>query len=387
MSWFEKKKRIGAGKKVFVGVSGGVDSSVSLALLRDAGYDVTGVFIRTWHPDWLPCDWKDDRRDAMRVCAHLGVPFLELDLEDVYKKDVADYMINEYRSGRTPNPDVMCNRYVKFGAFWDWAKSRGADYIATGHYAQIHFKSSAECFREQYPDYSHEKIASIIRAEPKGFLSLGKGLDPSKDQSYFLWTLRADELSHILFPIGHLPKIEVRKLAEKYGLPTARKKDSQGICFLGQVDLREFLSRYIETKQGDVLDEAGHVIGYHDGAIFFTHGERHGFTITKKGTDDARLYVVAKDVEKNTITVSAISPDISSYAKTIYSIILTNFRIYVEVGKIYQAQIRYHGEYWDVQIKDNIVTFTKPVLVSPGQSIVVYDGDICIGGGIVEKAL
>ncbi len=374
-SLFRKKKGVGAGKRVFVGVSGGVDSSVSLALVRDAGYDVTGVFIRTWHPDWLPCDWKDDRRDAMRVCAHLGVPFLELDLEDVYKKDVADYMISEYRAGRTPNPDVMCNRYVKFGAFWDWAKSRGADYIATGHYARIGNVGELKVKSEK------------LKVLPTTNYQLQTGIDSSKDQSYFLWTLRADELSHILFPIGHLPKIEVRKLAEKYGLPTARKKDSQGICFLGQVDLREFLSRYIETKQGDVLDEAGHVIGYHDGAIFFTHGERHGFTITKKGTDDARLYVVAKDVEKNTITVSAISPDISSYAKTIYSIILMNFRIDVEVGKIYQAQIRYHGEYWDVQIKDNIVTFTKPVLVSPGQSIVVYDGDICIGGGIVEKAI
>lgn len=352
---FRKKDGIGAGKRVFVGVSGGVDSSVSLALLRDQDYDVTGVFIRTWHPDWLPCDWKEDRRDAMRVCAHLGVPFLELDLEEVYKRDVADYMIDEYRAGRTPNPDVMCNRAVKFGAFWDWAKSHGANYIATGHYARVE----------------------------DGQLKIG--VDPTKDQSYFLWTLRADEFPHILFPIGHLPKSEVRKLAEHYGLSTATKKDSQGICFLGQVDLREFLSRYISPKRGDVLDEEGNVVGFHDGAFFFTHGERHGFTITKKGVSDPRLYVIGKDVAQNTITVSSVLPDLSSSAKTEYGLALTNLRIDSNPQKVYQAQIRYHGEFFEVTLSDNHITFAKPVLISPGQSIVVYDGDICIGGGIVTS--
>ncbi len=376
-SWFRKKRGMDAGKRVFVGVSGGVDSSVSLALLRDAGYDVAGVFIRTWHPDWLPCDWKEDRRDAMRVCAHLGVPFLELDLEDVYKRDVADYMISEYRAGRTPNPDVMCNRYVKFGAFWDWAKSQGADYIATGHYAQILGKSP-----------TLERNLSELTANT---LQLSAGLDPLKDQSYFLWTLRADELSHILFPIGHLPKTEVRKLATSYQLPTAAKKDSQGICFLGHVDLREFLSRYIETKEGNVLDICGRIIGIHPGTLFFTRGERHGFTITKKTPQDQPYYVISKDMDANTITVSQVPGQEQGSAS---SFILAScvWRDYSDTAE-YFAHIRYHGIPKSCVVKrtdDDTATVTfseSDYTISAGQSIVFYDGDICIGGGIVKSGI
>ena len=199
------------GKTVFVGVSGGVDSSVSAALLKDQGYSVVGVFIRTWQPDFIECTWRDERRDAMRVCAHLDIPFLECDAEDAYKNGVADYMIEEYKKGNTPNPDVMCNREVKFGVFWKFAKDHGADYIATGHYAVNN---------------------NGLRKSP----------DASKDQSYFLWTLTQDDLIHVLFPVGHLDKKDVRKLAEKYKLPTATKKDSQGVCFLGPLDMKEFLS-------------------------------------------------------------------------------------------------------------------------------------------------
>ncbi len=345
-------------KTVFVGVSGGVDSSVSAALLKDQGYDVVGVFIRTWTPEWIDCTWRDERRDAMRVCAHLQIPFLDCDAEDAYKKGVADYMIAEYRAGRVPNPDVMCNREVKFGVFWEFAKSRGADFIATGHYTRNEIDS--------------------------GKYLLKKGKDITKDQSYFLWTLTQDDLSHILFPIGHLEKKEVRKLAEKYRLPTATKKDSQGVCFIGEIDMKAFLKHYISSKTGDVIDESGESIGHHDGAFLFALGERHGFTITKKGSDDPRYFVIAKDIEKNTITVSHVSPNESSKARTNYSLIRANKRIVPDPAKSYQAQIRYHGEFFDCTISNDNITFSQPVLISSGQSVVIYDGEICLGGGIVK---
>lgn len=347
-------------KTVFVGVSGGVDSSVSAALLRDQGYNVVGVFIRTWQPDFIECTWRDERRDAMRVCAHLGIPFLECDGEQAYKNGVAEYMISEYKIGRTPNPDVMCNREVKFGVFWDFAKSHGADFIATGHYAQnINNK-------------------------------LVKGDDESKDQSYFLWTLNVEDLEHTLFPIGHLPKSEVRKLAEKYKLPTATKKDSQGVCFLGPLDMKDFLSHYIEPRNGDVLNEKGEVIGSHDGAVFFTLGERHGFNITEKGTNDEPYYIISKDINKNTITVSQRSHhSCPTPENNEYTLIDSNLlKDCIDLSKKYAAQIRYHGEFLDctISFKGNnpIIMFDEPILVSAGQSIVVYDGEICLGGGIIK---
>jgi tRNA-specific 2-thiouridylase len=373
------------GKTVFVGVSGGVDSSVSAAILKDQGYDVVGVFIRTWTPDFIECTWRDERRDAMRVCAHLGIPFLECDAEEAYKKGVAEYMIEEYKKGRTPNPDVMCNREVKFGVFWQFAKAHGADFIATGHYAQVSSKFKVNTF-------------------------LLQGKDDSKDQSYFLWTLTQEDLAHTLFPVGHLEKSEVRKLAEKYKLPTATKKDSQGVCFLGPLDMKDFLSHYIEQKKGDVLNVEGEVIGEHDGAVFFTLGERHGFTITKKSPTDTPYYVVAKDIEKNTITVSissenvfssgprANSPDHSkktfsgsvlSEENSVVGVSATNWISGIpEQGKKYTAQIRYHGTQLpcEIEVRENnqaTITFDSSILVSSGQSIVVYDGDVCLGGGVV----
>ncbi len=384
------------GKTVFVGVSGGVDSSVSAAILKDQGYDVVGVFIRTWTPDFIECTWRDERRDAMRVCALLGIPFLECDAEEAYKKGVAEYMIEEYKKGRIPNPDVMCNREVKFGVFWQFAKEHGADFIATGHYAQVSSKLKANTF-------------------------LLQGKDDSKDQSYFLWTLTQEDLAHTLFPVGHLEKSEVRKLAEKYKLPTATKKDSQGVCFLGPLDMKDFLSHYIEQKKGDVLNVDGEVIGEHDGAVFFTLGERHGFTITKKSPTDTPYYVVAKDIEKNTITVSTSPENVFSYShkqnslqkdtnnsllgifsaragrtaqvlseeNSVVSVSVANWISGLpEQGKKYTAQIRYHGTQLScgVEVGENnqaTITFDSSILVSSGQSIVVYDGDVCMGGGVV----
>jgi len=336
--------------KVFVGVSGGVDSSVSAAILKDQGHEVIGVFIRTWQPDWIECTWRDERRDAMRVCAHLGIPFVELDLEQEYKQGVADYMIAEYRAGRTPNPDVMCNREVKFGGFLNWAKKNGG-VVATGHYAQ---------------NVNNQLV---------------KGIDPSKDQSYFLWTLTNDQLKHVLFPIGHLQKSDVRKLAEKYNLPTATKKDSQGICFIGDINMKEFLSHYIETKHGEVLNDQGEIIGTHDGALFYTLGERHGFTITEKTPDDKPYYVIAKDIDRNTITVSQYPQD----QETSHTVKLNGcvWRVPLEQKK-YTAQIRYHGELKPCFIENDEVVFDDPDFsLSVGQSVVIYDGEVCVGGGIL----
>lgn len=353
-------------KKVYVGLSGGVDSSVSALLLKKAGYDVTGVFIKVWQPDWITCTWKEDRLDAMRICAALDIPFVTLDLEKEYKKEVVDYMLSEYKAGRTPNPDVMCNKYVKFGGFFDWAMQQGADFVATGHYAQV--------------------------IQKDGAFSLVQGKDTNKDQSYFLWTLTQKQLSHTLFPIGHLEKPMVRKLAEKNKLITAAKKDSQGLCFIGKVDMKDFLKQYIEEKTGNVLNEKGEVIGTHNGAIFFTIGERHGFIITKKSPSDDPYYVVSKNLIKNTITVSHKTQEgnLSSATKTI-TISHPNWtRLTPQLNKKYSVRSRYRQtlalcEFSKISEEECVLSLDEAEdTLSAGQSLVVYDGDECIGGGIIE---
>ena len=217
-------------KKVFLGMSGGVDSSVSAYILKKAGYNVTGVFIKVWQPDFVPCTWKEDRLDAMKVAAYLKIPFITLNLEKEYKSGVIDYMLAEYKAGRTPNPDVFCNKDVKFGAFLKWALNRGASYVATGHYAEI----------------TYDQQLSTLK--------LLKGKDVNKDQSYFLWTLKQSQLQHVLFPVGNLKKVEVRRVAKKAGLTTANKKDSQGLCFISNVDMKQFLKCFIMQEQGIIID-------------------------------------------------------------------------------------------------------------------------------------
>src|SRR3990167_4944129 len=342
-------------KIVFVGLSGGVDSAVSAALLKKQSFEVVGVFIKTWHPDFLECNEEEERRDAMRIAAHLDIPFLTFDFEKVYKKEVADYMIAEYRAGRTPNPDVMCNKEVKFGAFLKKALSIGAQYIATGHYAQ-------------------NKNNKLMKAN-----------DPEKDQAYFLWTLNQKQLSKIIFPVGHLKKTEVRKLAKKFNLPVSEKKDSQGICFLGEVDLKKFLKHYIKEKRGRVINEKGENIGHHDGVFLHTLGERHGFTVIKKSPKDKPYYIVGKDVKKNILIVSQSFPPDKGEAKGIIKLKNTNWISGApKLNKKYTAQVRYHGEKLGCKISGNDVIFKKPVLAAPGQSCVIYDKDICRGGGVVE---
>lgn len=346
-------------KKVYIGLSGGVDSSVSAALLVEKGYDVTGVFIKVWQPDFIECTWKEDRLDAMRVAATLGIPFITLDLEKEYKEGVIDYMIGEYKKGRTPNPDVMCNREVKFGAFYAWVKKQDKDaYIATGHYAQI------------------------VNDE-HGF-HLQKSKDEAKDQTYFLWTLTSSVLSSTLFPIGGMEKSEVRKLAEKFALPVATKKDSQGLCFVGTIDVKELLKNYIDEKKGDVRNENGDILGYHEGVMFYTIGERHGFTITKKGTDDAPYYVVAKDFETNVLVVSNTPPE--ERKGTEIEIEQKSFTSPYTTGEIYEVRARYRAPLAKVEVIDDTHCKVREgsIVTTEGQSLVFYKGDVCIGGGIIK---
>jgi tRNA-specific 2-thiouridylase len=346
----------GKTKKIFVGISGGVDSSVVAYLLKKQGHDVHGVFVKTWSPEWMPCTWIDEKRDAMRVCAALDIPFHYLDAEEAYKQGVADYMISEYRSGRTPNPDVLCNRVIKFGVLWDYVKSQGGDFIATGHYTRT--------------DGNH----------------LMKGVDESKDQSYFLWMLSKEELSHILFPIGHLQKSEVRILAEKANLFTSEKKDSQGICFLGDVDMREFLSHYIEQKKGPIIDTDGNVIGEHTGIWFYTLGERHGFKLFKQTADQKPYYVVAKKIETNTLVVSHES--IKKSDSSSQTITLRDTSWLEKIEGDCEAQIRYHGELIPAKITNsNTVELVYQGVIAEGQSLVLYKDEILVGGGVIEKVL
>lgn len=348
-------------KKVFVGLSGGVDSAVSAALLKQCGFDVTGVFIKVWQPDFLPCSWRDERRDAMRVAIALDIPFLFFDFEEEYKKGVVDKIIAEYEAGRTPNPDVLCNKEIKFGAFWKKAKEMGADYIATGHYAKVE----------------------------EGKLKEGK--DKEKDQSYFLWTLAPNDLSHILFPVGNLEKSEVRKLARKYNLPVSGKKDSQGICFIGDIGMDEFLSHFISTKPGNVLNTKGKVIGTHSGAPLYTIGERHGFEITKKRPEDGAFYVLSKGMGANTLIVSNKEPEIISLSPIKITVKDVNW-ITEPVGPSLTARVRYRGEKIPAILSlvgsRIAVEFREPVRgLSLGQSIVFYDGEVCLGGGVMDKLM
>lgn len=411
-------------KRIAVAMSGGVDSSVAAALLRDEGHEVTGVFIITWTAPWLPCTWKDERLDAMRAATQLGIPFETVDLSKEYEREVVDYMVREYSAGRTPNPDVMCNKHVKFGAFLAWARAQGFDAIATGHYARIREITNPKSQAPNSADQSRESrvagheyttmsvtdtdLLTRSRADsppvkqqhtptrsladspthPLSY-SLLNGVDNAKDQSYFLWTLTQEQLAQVHFPIGDFEKSYVRKLAHQYGLHTATKKDSQGVCFLGKIDMKEFLQHYIVATPGSVLDEHGAVIGRHDGAVFYTLGERHGFTTSKKTPHDPPLYVVSKDIVANTITVAPKQPTAESASVRRLSNVNWLELCEQDTGVRCSVRYRYHGELVPAVVtreRDGSATvmFEKtPAYMASGQSIVAYDGDICLGGGVL----
>ena len=384
-------------KTVFVGLSGGVDSAVSAYLLKKQGYRVVGVFLKVWEPDFLPCTSGQDRLDAMRVAAHLEIPFLSYDFEEEYKKSVVDYFIEEYRSGRTPNPDVACNREIKFGAFWEQAKKEGADFIATGHYAQVRevrdsvrtdtyerTPSESSAYARVSEGRSNASVitsertldASSAYARNKDYKLL-RGVDEAKDQSYFLWTLTQDDLSHTLFPVGELPKTEVRRIANEAGLPNATKRDSQGLCFLGHVDMREFLQHYIPVVPGHLKNTEGEVIGTHDGVQFYTLGERFPLGSGEK------LYVVKKNIDANELI---LSPYVEEYGLSAVGNVKEMHWIRSDVqSSLLEAQIRYHGERIPVSVHGTELRFKKPVQVAPGQSIVLYnhETDECVGGGVL----
>lgn len=338
--------------KVFVGMSGGVDSSLTAALLKEQGYKVTGVYMKNWSQDLpgLKCPWADDLADAKRVAVQLDIDFEVFDFETEYKYKVVDYMVQEYRAGRTPNPDIMCNKEIKFRLFIDTALEKGADMIATGHYAQT----------------------------KNGILMMAK--DTNKDQTYFLYRVKGHDLKHTLFPLGHITKQEVRKMAIDRGLYTAQKPDSQGICFVGQIGIRDFLSQYVDTVNGDIIDrQTGKKIGAHDGAIFYTLGQRHGLDVG----GGLPYYVVGKDIEKNEVYVSRDLGDESLWREEITLEDLHWINERPENEDIY-VRVRHRAPLVPARLRGNKVTLQQPQrAVTPGQSIVMYDQNICLGGGIV----
>lgn len=349
-------------ERVFVGLSGGVDSSVAAKRLVERGYDVVGVFIKVWQPAFIECNWEAERLDAMRVAAHLGIPFLTCDAEDAYKRHVADYMVEEYRQGRTPNPDVMCNEFVKFGAFYEWAKAHGAEKVATGHYARVQDEGSQH--------------------------TLHVANDVAKDQTYFLARIAQDALNHALFPIGDSLKSEIREEARRAGLPTHKKADSQGICFLGTIDIREFLSHYVNLSPGVVIDENGTIIGEHSGALLYTLGQRHGFRISCSDGSIGPHYVIARDIDKNTITVSETPHARAPQAPITLSRI---HELGSGVSERMDAVFRYHGKRIPVHFgkragKSAILIPETGMEDTPaaGQLAVFYRNDECVGCGVIE---
>jgi tRNA-specific 2-thiouridylase len=349
-----KKKKI-----AFVAMSGGVDSSVAAALLQKRGFDVVGVFMKNWTGP--TCTAADDFESAAAAAAALGIPLYSWNFEAEYKEKVFDYTLREYRAGRTPNPDVMCNRAIKFGVFFERALGAGADFVATGHYVRKQANRNSK-LENRY--------------------ALLAGAEKNKDQSYFLWTLTQAHLARTLFPIGEYTKPEVRRLAREFGLPNADRPDSQGLCFVGKVDWRDFLSVYVPPRHGAILDGRGRVIGEHRGIEFYTVGQRHGIGIG----GGAPYYVAAKDAAANTLTV--VSADDALLYKDSLTVSDSNWIAgeEPEFPLRCEARIRYRQPLQRCTVEDGRVMFDRPQrAVAPGQSIVFYRGDEVLGGGVIAE--
>lgn len=371
-------------KKVFVGLSGGVDSAVSAALLKKEGYDVTGVFI-TIAIAGYPCPAAEDRISAMRVAAHLDIPFLEVNLSKEYEQEVFRPSIEEWRKGRTPNPDTLCNEKIKFGIFFDWCISRDADFVATGHYAQL----VAEKPASQRSSDLLAKGSARPFAHQVSPTHLLMGEDENKDQTYFLWAVPENKLKQTLFPIGHLQKSEVRVLADKLGLPNAKRPDSQGLCFLGDISLDDMLQHELGLTPGSVLDENGEVVGTHRGAALYTQGQRHGFDLHASSPDTQPHFVSAKDVAANTITVS--SERVPSQEASPHLLLTdTNWIGKVEDGPC-MARFRYRQPLMPATLVrvegEEKVLLGVPERVPVGQSLVLYRDNRCLGGGVISATL
>lgn len=349
-------------KRVIVGLSGGVDSAVTAHLLLRAEYDVVGAFIRTWHPPFVRCTEEEDRLDAFRVSAHLSIPCITIDARKEYEEQVAQTMIREYAAGRTPNPDILCNRSVKFSVLDRVREDLNALAIATGHYARI------------------------VRTE--GELTLCRGVDPLKDQSYFLSSISRSLFPKLLFPLGDMTKEQVRAYAARAGLPNAARKDSQGICFLGEIDMRAFLRQYVSVQPGQVLDTRGEIIGTHDGALLYTRGERHGFTIHTRGARAVPHYVVSKNVERNTLTVSTERPVLNVGARIELS------ELHPLIASVppgaYHTALRYHmppvrALYSQNDSRHFVTLAEASEHPSAGQTCVLYRDDVLVASGIIES--
>jgi tRNA-uridine 2-sulfurtransferase len=338
--------------KVYVGMSGGVDSSLTAALLVEQGHDVTGVYMKNWTQDLpgMKCPWADDLADAKRVAVQLGIDFKVFDFENEYRHKVVDYMIDEYKAGRTPNPDIMCNQEVKFKLFLDTALEDGADMIATGHYART----------------------------DNGLLKMA--VDTNKDQTYFLYRVTGDALAKTLFPLGEYTKPTVREMAKERGLFTATKKDSQGICFVGKVGIREFLSQYVEQKPGEIIDkQTRKVLGHHDGAIFYTLGQRHGLDVG----GGLPYYVVGKDMDKNEVYVTTDLNDEMLWRSDIALGAVHWINEQPADGE-YQIRVRHRAALVGAQLHGDTLSPVDPQrAITPGQSVVIYQDEVCLGGGIV----
>ncbi|MCL1839617.1 tRNA 2-thiouridine(34) synthase MnmA [Candidatus Saccharibacteria bacterium] len=345
--------------KVFLGMSGGVDSSVAATLLQKDSYDVTGCYMKNWSRDLpgMKCPWAEDLADAKRVATMLDIEFKVFDFETQYRQKVVDYMLAEYQKGNTPNPDIMCNEQIKFKLFFDTALEQGADLIATGHYARTDGQN-------------------LLRAA-----------DDNKDQTYFLYRISDQALAKTIFPIGGMQKSDVKKLAAKLKLPVAHKPESMGVCFVGEAGIREFISEFIETKPGEIRElETGQILGSHDGAIFYTLGQRHGLYLTT----GLPYYVVKKDMKQNIIYVSRDLNNSHLWSKQAK---LTD--VFIRAGqtvpKNLRVRIRHRAPLAPATFnaKTQTVTFTElQKSLTPGQSIVFYAGknhEICLGGGIISQ--
>ncbi|EHJ51529.1 tRNA 2-thiouridine(34) synthase MnmA [Streptococcus macacae] len=356
--------------RVVVGMSGGVDSSVTALLLKNQGYDVVGVFMKNWDDtdEFGVCTATEDYKDVAAVADQIDIPYYSVNFEKEYWDRVFEYFLSEYRAGRTPNPDVMCNKEIKFKAFLDYAMTLGADYVATGHYAQV--------MRDQ-----------------NGVVHMLRGVDTNKDQTYFLSQLSQEQLKRVMFPLGHLEKSVVREIAEKAGLVTAKKKDSTGICFIGEKNFKNFLSQYLPAQPGRMLTIDGKDMGPHSGLMYYTIGQRGGLGIGgQHGGDNQPWFVVGKDLSQNILYVGQ-----GFYHKSLMSTRLTASMIHFtrDVPKSFTlectAKFRYRQPDSKVTVYVNgnnaEVVFAEPQrAITPGQAVVFYDGDECLGGGLIDNA-